>query len=359
MSKQFVETLHEGYAQSLSVDKVLFDNASDLQHIQVFENRQFGRVLTLDGVVQTTQGDEFIYHDVNTYMTTYPQIVITGSPSMIQSTMARSNKKYADTIKTFLQTECKFPSLEPIKTKQTLAIITSVHSKKDKKELKKDRQYLQQWHKGPIQWYLTSKSLPVDGMQHIDGIPETDWVLFRHAGIRLIGFPWKSFFKMASRATITGALRAHHHHHLIRTRSHSDTVFEVHMWQAGSGKIENTTGHGSFTQDMPILVDMVEKSFALLSGTFARHFFRQKRDDRYDYEWCGEASLFDSRQPCQIIPLVVEQEHTTLDLGTIEPQSRAANYSKPFRDKFLKSFSKQYRKLHLNDVPACLSEWKC
>ena len=131
------------------------------------------------------------------------------------------------------------------------------------------------------------------------------------------------------------------------------------MWQAGTGKIENTTGHGSFTQDIPILVDMVEKSFALLNGTFARHFFRQKRDDRYDYEWCGEASLFDSRQPCQIIPLVVEQEHTTLDLGTTEPKSRAANYSKSFRDKFLKSFSKQYKKLDLNDVPACLSEWKC
>ncbi len=303
--------------------------------------------------------DEFIYHDVNTYMTTYPQIVITGSSSMIQSTMTRSNKKYAANIKTFLQTECKFPSLEPIRTKQTLAIITSVHSKKDKKDLKKDRQYLQQWHKGPIQWYLTDKSLPVDGMQHIDGIPETDWILFRHAGIRLIGFPWRTFFKMASRATITGALRAHHHHHLIRTRSHSDTVFEVHMWQAGNGKIANTTGHGSFTQDIPILVDMVEKSFALLNGTFARHFFRQKRSDRYDYEWCGEASLFDSRQPCQIIPLVVEQEHTTLDLGIIEPQSRAANYSQLFREKFLKSFSKQYRKLHLNDVPACLSHWMC
>ena len=43
MSERFVETLHEGYAQSLSVDKVLYDNAGNLQHIQVFENRQFGR----------------------------------------------------------------------------------------------------------------------------------------------------------------------------------------------------------------------------------------------------------------------------------------------------------------------------
>ncbi len=303
--------------------------------------------------------DEFIYHNVNTYTTTYPQIVITGSPSSIQTTMDRSNKKYASTLKTYLQTECKFPSLEPIQTKQSLAIITSVHSQKDIQNLKQDRQYLEQWHTGPIHWYLTDKSLTVDGMQYIDGIPKTDWVLFKHVGIRLIGIPWKTFFKMASQATVTGALRAHHHHHLIRTRSHSDSVFEVHMWQSGYGKIENTTGHGSFTQDIPILVDMVEKSFALLNGTFARHFFQQKRAERYDYEWCGEASLFDSSQPCQIIPIVVEQEHNQLNLSTVETKSRAANYSQPFREKFLKSFSKQYRKLHLNDVPACLSHWTC
>jgi spermidine synthase len=34
------------------------------QRLQVFENARFGRVLTLDGVVQTTEGDEFIYHEM-------------------------------------------------------------------------------------------------------------------------------------------------------------------------------------------------------------------------------------------------------------------------------------------------------
>ena len=62
MSERFTETLHVDYAQSLGVTKVLYDNNSSLQHIQVFENDRFGRVLTLDGVVQTTQGNEFIYH---------------------------------------------------------------------------------------------------------------------------------------------------------------------------------------------------------------------------------------------------------------------------------------------------------
>ena len=58
MSGRFTETLHEDYAQSLGVTEVLYDNNSSLQHIQVFENGRFGRVLTLDGVVQTTEGDE-------------------------------------------------------------------------------------------------------------------------------------------------------------------------------------------------------------------------------------------------------------------------------------------------------------
>ena len=68
MSERFTETLHEDYAQSLGVTKVLYDNNSSLQHIQVFENDRFGRVLTLDGVVQTTQGDEFIYHEMLTHV---------------------------------------------------------------------------------------------------------------------------------------------------------------------------------------------------------------------------------------------------------------------------------------------------
>ena len=68
MTKRFIEALHEDYAQCLSVDKVLYDNKSNLQHIQVFENSRFGRVLTLDGVVQTTQGDEFIYHEMLTHV---------------------------------------------------------------------------------------------------------------------------------------------------------------------------------------------------------------------------------------------------------------------------------------------------
>ena len=68
MSRFFDETLHTDYRQSLKIDEVLYDNQSDVQHIQVFQNNRFGRVLTLDGVVQTTEGDEFIYHEMLTHV---------------------------------------------------------------------------------------------------------------------------------------------------------------------------------------------------------------------------------------------------------------------------------------------------
>ena len=59
-----VETLHDDYAQALLETRVLYDNETEHQRLRVIENPRFGRVLTLDGVVQTTQGDEFIYHEM-------------------------------------------------------------------------------------------------------------------------------------------------------------------------------------------------------------------------------------------------------------------------------------------------------
>ncbi len=59
-----VEALHDGYGQMLREDDVLYDSQTDHQRLRVLENTKFGRVLTLDGVVQTTSSDEFIYHEM-------------------------------------------------------------------------------------------------------------------------------------------------------------------------------------------------------------------------------------------------------------------------------------------------------
>lgn len=68
MTQWFHETLHPHFSQGLSIDKLLYDSETRHQRLQVFENGTFGRVLTLDGVVQTTEGDNFIYHEMLTHV---------------------------------------------------------------------------------------------------------------------------------------------------------------------------------------------------------------------------------------------------------------------------------------------------
>ncbi len=63
-----VETLHEDFRQSLRETRVLYDSETTHQRLRVVENATFGRILTLDGVVQTTEGDEFIYHEMMSHV---------------------------------------------------------------------------------------------------------------------------------------------------------------------------------------------------------------------------------------------------------------------------------------------------
>lgn len=64
MSEWFNETLHNGYHQGFEVAEVLFENKTDHQHLVIFESTSFGRVMALDGIIQTTERDEFIYHEM-------------------------------------------------------------------------------------------------------------------------------------------------------------------------------------------------------------------------------------------------------------------------------------------------------
>ncbi|MBE1282318.1 MAG: polyamine aminopropyltransferase [Rhodobacteraceae bacterium] len=69
MSQNWItEKLHAHYAQSLRVDELLYDSNTEHQRLKVFQNGQFGRILTLDDVVQTTEGDNFIYHEMLTHV---------------------------------------------------------------------------------------------------------------------------------------------------------------------------------------------------------------------------------------------------------------------------------------------------
>ena len=49
---------------SIKVDRQLYTAQSEFQRIDVFDSKEFGRFLTLDGYMMLTEKDEFIYHEM-------------------------------------------------------------------------------------------------------------------------------------------------------------------------------------------------------------------------------------------------------------------------------------------------------
>ena len=61
---------------SIRVDRQLHSEQSEFQRIDIFESKEFGRFLTLDGLMMLTEKDEFIYHEMITHvaMASNPEI---------------------------------------------------------------------------------------------------------------------------------------------------------------------------------------------------------------------------------------------------------------------------------------------
>lgn len=69
MTQQWIEeTLYDNWGQRFRVVKELARVKSDFQDIVVFESDSHGRVLLLDGVVQITERDEFVYQEMLTHV---------------------------------------------------------------------------------------------------------------------------------------------------------------------------------------------------------------------------------------------------------------------------------------------------
>ncbi len=63
MTEWFHESLYPSVRQSLRIDNVVYRGKTKFQDVLIFENEYLGRVLVLDDVVQTTEADEFFYHE--------------------------------------------------------------------------------------------------------------------------------------------------------------------------------------------------------------------------------------------------------------------------------------------------------
>ena len=64
----FNETLYPNIGQRFQVTKVVFRDKTEHQDLIIFETPVLGRVLALDGVIQVTEGDEYVYHEMLTHV---------------------------------------------------------------------------------------------------------------------------------------------------------------------------------------------------------------------------------------------------------------------------------------------------
>src|SRR3954451_5428614 len=60
----FQERVYDHHSQVFTVDAVPHRSRTAFQDVLVFENRLFGKVLALDGVIQLTERDNHIYHEM-------------------------------------------------------------------------------------------------------------------------------------------------------------------------------------------------------------------------------------------------------------------------------------------------------
>lgn len=60
----FREKLYEHHSQLFTIDAEVYRGETRFQDVLIFENRLFGRILALDGVIQLTERDNHIYHEM-------------------------------------------------------------------------------------------------------------------------------------------------------------------------------------------------------------------------------------------------------------------------------------------------------
>ncbi len=60
----FREALYKDHGQTLSIQDVLYRGRTSHQDVLIFTNETFGKVLVLDGIVQLTERDNHIYHEM-------------------------------------------------------------------------------------------------------------------------------------------------------------------------------------------------------------------------------------------------------------------------------------------------------
>ena len=66
--REWVVESWENLETRYRIKSVLYEEKTDFQHMLLVDSYQFGKMLLLDGIVQTTEKDEFCYHEMMTHV---------------------------------------------------------------------------------------------------------------------------------------------------------------------------------------------------------------------------------------------------------------------------------------------------
>ena len=69
----------DGYSVTWKFSETVYTERTDYQDLAVIDTLEFGRALVLDGIIQTTEKDEFIYHE----MIAHPAMMAHPNPQKV------------------------------------------------------------------------------------------------------------------------------------------------------------------------------------------------------------------------------------------------------------------------------------
>lgn len=295
--------------------------------------------------------DEFVYYHTNSYTCTFPFVTTAGHKSQIQNNDINYNK-----INKFSKQRANGRQIV-LKTMLTSKSLNVVLEVKSSKTFLQDVAYLDRWHNGEIYWNIIGECptflLPINTkcIQTFEELRTADYVLFKHKNIVLTGFAWQTFFTNALSATISGTLHENKQNNVLSRQSkihngkrvigrfdkRSNSLFEYRTWRIGIEDVAISQNRGAFSSIAPFPVDVVQNSFALLEGNFASWFLRQfDVTTGFDYMWCGAASDWSKKTPCQIVPLAIRQTTDHIEINEVALNNDWMSYSLKFRNEYMK-----------------------
>lgn len=75
----YMENLYPSWKQAFAIDEILYQEKTQHQDLVIFRNSHFGTVMALDGVIQVTERDEAVYHE----MMTHVPLIAHGAPKKV------------------------------------------------------------------------------------------------------------------------------------------------------------------------------------------------------------------------------------------------------------------------------------